>query len=643
MPRRFLCSRGAKMMGTGVSGGPGRSASLMAVVVALALIATSCASLQSRDVRTVELNALWYGVIPETGENIGGVSPVLIRFSPESQELDIDVEAQQASGAGAQWVAASWLGSTTSLLDHTIDPASVQLVFEVSDTIDGPSAGALMAVGVAAALRGDPVGSKIAMTGTIEADGSIGDVGGIPYKVRGAAAAGIETVLIPSGQRSVQDPGTGGLIDVVALGAALGVDVREVDDIAQAYEIMTGRPLDAEDRPPVADPVSEDFEQRLLALTHARLERVNSAMRVLESSQAQSGVFGSDWYRRAADASEHAESAIAAGETAVAYESAMTASLLSRQALSDRVIGDSLRLQSFVFVRDELRMKARDLDELARDTVQGLASNSDLADPGRAIAFGDALAWATTGGLVAYMTADGLAASPPSRELLTEAGAAIARSEVYLEASRDALALSHELRGEITAARTSHLALSDLMWEAGSASLAYLDDVVVARMAGQMLVAGPSMNNFLESPDADYAYVKGSEAYLEELVVGLDPRASATVRSAVALERYIYSSFLIAKYSTLQSSLDSNGYVVSVGNRAQLDEYAALANEHLDESISEAAATGFDTSYLHFLGEWGRSRHQRGKARASALDEAYGLAFLWRAFVLGQIHRIVGG
>jgi hypothetical protein len=622
-----------------VLGHPIGFTSLVVLLVVSALVASSCANAQNK-LHTVEVNALWVGVVPESGEQIGGVTPVLIRYSSQSEELDIDVEAQQASGAGAQWVAASWLGATTSLLDHTIDPASVRLVFEISESIDGPSAGALMAVGVAAAIRGDPVRSKMAMTGTVEVDGSIGDVGGIPQKVRGAAAAGMETVLIPSGQRSVQDPDSGHLVDMVALGTRLGVDVREVDDIGQAYEAMTGVPLHAIDRPLVANPVSKDFEKQLVMLTKARLKQVDSTMRLLDAAQSKTGDSWSDWYQRAVDAIAQAKGAIKSGGSAVAYESGMTARLVSQQALSVKIINDSIRSRGVAFAREELLAKARDLDIQARVRVQELARNSKFSESGRAIAFGDALAWVTTGGLVAFLTVDGLEAAPPTSELLREAAAAIARSQVYFETSRDALVLLNELHGGTDAAKKTHLALADLMWEAGSASLAYLDDVTLARAWGQRSSSSPGKNSFLESPDADYVYVSQSEAYLEKLIVGLDAPAAATVKSAVALERYVYASYLVAKYDTILAELDGDGYVSGVGDTAQLGEYVDLAKGHIDELMSEAAAAGFDTSYLHLLSEWGQSLHDRGVATNSALDEAYGLVFLWRAFVMGQIHRL---
>jgi len=43
------------------------------------------------------------------------------------------------------------------------------------------------------------------MTGKVEPDGRISDVGGIPEKLQGAASSGLSVVLIPKGQLQTRD------------------------------------------------------------------------------------------------------------------------------------------------------------------------------------------------------------------------------------------------------------------------------------------------------------------------------------------------------------------------------------------------------------------------------------------------------
>jgi Lon-like protease len=99
---------------------------------------------------------------------------------------------------------------------------------------DGPSAGASMAIGFIAMFKGDHVQRGTALTGTIEPDGQIGWVGGIPDKIRAAKREGYHTVLVPRGQLHTPQ------WNLNELSFQLNITVKEVDSIDEAYEVMTG-------------------------------------------------------------------------------------------------------------------------------------------------------------------------------------------------------------------------------------------------------------------------------------------------------------------------------------------------------------------------------------------------------------------
>lgn len=107
---------------------------------------------------------------------------------------------------------------------------------------DGPSAGAAMAVGFLAVLRGDPILRGVALTGTLQPEGRIGPVGSIPDKVRAAAREGYRTILVPQGQLD-QGPLSDPRWNLNGLGMELGLTIKEVATIAEAYALMTGRRL----------------------------------------------------------------------------------------------------------------------------------------------------------------------------------------------------------------------------------------------------------------------------------------------------------------------------------------------------------------------------------------------------------------
>jgi len=76
--------------------------------------------------------------------------------------------------------------------------------FDINGTlIGGPSAGAAITAATIAALEGKKVREDVAITGTIEEDGSIGRVGAVFEKAVAAEKNGIRLFLVPKGQRVV--------------------------------------------------------------------------------------------------------------------------------------------------------------------------------------------------------------------------------------------------------------------------------------------------------------------------------------------------------------------------------------------------------------------------------------------------------
>ena len=102
---------------------------------------------------------------------------------------------------------------------------------------EGSTAEAALAIGFLALIKGDPLIKEITMTGTLESDGTIGQVTQVAEKTRAAARAGYRMLLVPRGQFYAPR------MNRVALNLESKVLVREVDTIEEAYEIMTGKKL----------------------------------------------------------------------------------------------------------------------------------------------------------------------------------------------------------------------------------------------------------------------------------------------------------------------------------------------------------------------------------------------------------------
>ncbi len=88
--------------------------------------------------------------------------------------------------------------------------------------VEGPSAGAAMTIATIAAIQNKTISQSFSITGTIEADHSIGKVGEIFSKAKAAADSGVSVFLIPKGQaeqiqyvRKVRTPSPGWRIETI--------------------------------------------------------------------------------------------------------------------------------------------------------------------------------------------------------------------------------------------------------------------------------------------------------------------------------------------------------------------------------------------------------------------------------------------
>jgi len=114
------------------------------------------------------------------------------------------------------------------------------------------------------------------MTGTINPDGTVGPVGGVPEKIQGAAAKGFKRFLIPMGMRNSPSE-KNEIVDLVSLGADLGIEVKEVATVYDAYKAFTGNPL-----PQLASSTNVQLSNvaydRLKAKTSEMLAKYNSTV-----------------------------------------------------------------------------------------------------------------------------------------------------------------------------------------------------------------------------------------------------------------------------------------------------------------------------------------------------------------------------
>ncbi|MDH6577155.1 S16 family serine protease [Kitasatospora sp. MAP5-34] len=119
----------------------------------------------------------------------------------------------QTDPAKAQQVTADQMtqsqdSATVAALGYLrLAPSQVKVTVDLGD-IGGPSAGQLIALGIIDRLAGDGQGGDltggrvIAGTGTIDDQGNVGAVGGVPLKTRAAARDGATVFLVPKDECS---------------------------------------------------------------------------------------------------------------------------------------------------------------------------------------------------------------------------------------------------------------------------------------------------------------------------------------------------------------------------------------------------------------------------------------------------------
>ncbi|MEM4653658.1 MAG: S16 family serine protease [Candidatus Nezhaarchaeales archaeon] len=124
------------------------------------------------------------------GSLIEGEGRVFVSTTPK-----IGIELQEAAETAFK-AAQKFTGVSASNMDLLLMVVGNESIY----VVDGPSAGAAIAVLASSLLLNKSIRSDVIITGTIDEYGNIGQVGGIVYKAEAAAKAGAKIFLVPPGQ-----------------------------------------------------------------------------------------------------------------------------------------------------------------------------------------------------------------------------------------------------------------------------------------------------------------------------------------------------------------------------------------------------------------------------------------------------------
>ncbi len=594
----------------------------------------------------VTINALYYAFDPQENKAIGGVSPVRIVVRPAAQkgELRVGFFEEEVAGTGAMWRSAGWMAVVTASQLLGIDPRDYEFSFSVGGRIDGPSAGAYMTVGVLAALLGDQVRDDVAMTGTINPDGTVGPVGGIPHKIEGAAEHGAKLVLIPAGQRYDFDQNTQKMVDLVEVGKKEGVEVREVSTVFEAYELLTGQPLP---RPQVTASTPQ-LPPRAFDRTRAKAQewfsRYQDARNRFNSLPAEITDLFAEEIAATDETAARAQNALKQGLSAVAYQRSVQAAAEAQMWLLVAEMVERYATGGIGATIEYLKSTQSSLGEL--DAVIDLLGTEQPRTASDYIALFDAyMSIGQAQGLVLLANNQlntlaqqvGVLSEEELFGQLAQLAAYYILAKDFVQLARDSVDIGFGYGTTLVEDPERVEAMKELLRRASEANVRYFEATIVDEYAKAFGVHPDEMKQRFMNYDYTYLFTVASDYGTRALAGQLtDDAQKAALILGNSISNYGQSASLVAKYYSLGAQLDENGDVVEIQRERALADMLDLADQRAREAI---ALNGEDvpvTAVLYY--EAARLQRQGDPA-----DQLEALQSYWTATALAQIQAYLAG
>lgn len=559
---------------------------------------------------------LWAGT-DSSGQLQSGIEPAKVTISNRPGTLfGLDLTDIEAKKAGPQWRAATSSAAAVAVFASAVDPADVDVSYAITGPIDGPSGGAILTVGTLAAIRGDTLASDITMTGTISPDSTIGRVGDIPAKLRAAAKAGYHRVLLPTSNLEARgEPST---TDMIAYGGSLGLEVRGVEVLSEAYEAFTGVRL-AGSATPVPPALSAGTSTAARVTTTALVDRLRT-----ESTGA--AIAAADARTVAADLAD-ATAALAAGDLSRAYGIAVDGYTVLVRARGASRTTEMIAEKGTAATREAMRTEVATLRGRAA-TV--LAAGSDVAGSDPVVQMGSpfVLGWVTYADAVLAGIDQGLRDGTITASGLVTTGAAIAEQDASIGVFQaDAITVLHATPNPtVTTNRPAAAFLSDytdFMVRAGRANAEYYSAVITRGRATTTDANGdpPFANLALDALTNETAGIPSGVQTVDDEIR----------QSALAATYFIVGTGLVSNTSDKGisgsgigtdaiSTIDIPGLVASLveGSRISFDYAAALSTR------------GVDPGSTVWSSEWGtRAATALNGSGRDAMGEVIALNELW--------------
>lgn len=557
--------------------------------------------------REVMVDCVWFRG-PEGPTASGGTSPVTVRIEPNNKpEASVGVIEEYAGGAGEMWRASAWMAAFNAsetlgymLTDH-------EFLVKTGGHIDGPSAGMLTTAAMIAVLTDTPVREDSTMSGTINPDGSAGPVGGLPQKMEGAKAKGKTRFGYPVGCRNSKDLKTGQMADLEVLGRDLGMEVKEINDIREAYEFMTGKEL-----PPLTLAAETDMQldpdlrQRVKAKLMSwqadlagRLPGLDQRIKKMrqEIKNYVLPIFG-DLQKNITEADNFERS----GLEVPAYNRYLLVAMMFRMAMETVDVLEAMQKGDYAKVEERIgalaavegKVKALELElgvNARKKTLGGIINSvAGFAYFNITRAFMDLGKFHYNR---AHQIMEAIKANkiPANEQAINQMVADLLKPVMYfaaadaiIQAGRESMDFAPEQGTDVQLDAGKLLKLAKAYGSAASAGIAYFDSTVVKPEAEGAGVSFEQAASFFQNEDGNYllAPILSQTAGFAEHITGGEKPETAMIRLSAGVMAFIQSAGLINKYYSLGYQKQQDGSAVLTQRRAlssQLDlsKRAALA------------------------------------------------------------------
>jgi hypothetical protein len=549
----------------------------------------------------------------------GGMTPVKLATAPNpDQSVQVGVFEEMAGGTGPQWRAGVWMSAIVAATALNKDLTDFTFSASSGGFIDGASASGLMAGGFLAAITGAPIDPKATMTGTINPDGSIGPVAGIPEKFLGSIDKGKKRLGYPIGMRFAKSEATGEMVDLVELAKKHGAEAIEIADVHEAYRLLTGRRLPEPVPVAEADMALDPATQKALEVKYQDWQRKVGAewatIVQLDNSGRMPKLLGllRDYTKQNVDQAEklHARGALAAaysrmlGAWAYATGTTHTAEIL-RQVQAGDLAGAKASLARVATEAPASADAFRQIGKLKPATLGGhLAMMSAFKAALEGWVFGEFAERATAASQAYIESLAGKSAAdlgaPDTADQLVQL---IAPTMVY-EARRMAETSLAEQEIELEPAESvSYMCsipnvrrMATSFQSASSAGLNYFDTLLVEPVAKANNVSDDQARELIAMREPDYlvaymaAKVGDSDGLPKELKAQWGERSLAWGLYSLAGSELAYfnASQLIAKYYSLGVTTDDQGKVSAIEHDKAFLNMLAAADKNARAAAREA-------------------------------------------------------